>query len=67
METTDSWIVVIGLEKNRERLLVLCLWFRGTETRGVLSSGFRFEEGATGGRSLQGGGASGEETESGGW
>lgn len=27
----------------------------GAETRGALSSGFRFEEGATRGRSLQGG------------
>lgn len=39
----DSWIVVEGLEKNGE-------------TRGALSSGFRFEEGAArGSRSLQGG------------
>lgn len=30
----DSWIVVIGLEKNGERLLVLFLWFGGGQRQG---------------------------------
>lgn len=40
----------------------------GAETRGALSFGFRFEEGATRGRSLQGwGGGAEERKQSGGW
>lgn len=49
----DSWIVVEGSEKNGE-------------TRGALSSGFRFEEGGGKGEEVTAGWERGEETENGG-